>query len=99
MEDVLRSLDRPVGRLARAEQEVAHLARIGQLPAAGADAHADMSDGLDGRQCCAHGDFLSYLGLGGHSSTSAAPPPVNWLSLKITNSAGFTGAMPTSHTT
>src|SRR3954447_14287229 len=33
------------------------------------------------------------------SATSAPPPPVNWLSRRITNSAGFTGAMPTSQTT
>src|SRR3954466_7244925 len=32
-----------------------------------------------------------------YSETSASPPPPeNWLSLKITNSAGFTGATPIS---
>src|SRR5262245_50150010 len=31
-----------------------------------------------------------------YSDASASPPPVNWLIRKMTNSAGFTGAIPTS---
>jgi hypothetical protein len=43
--------------------------------------------------------LLNPLIVSDYSSTSPPPPPVNWLRRKITNSAGFTGAMPTSQTT
>src|SRR4051812_18908259 len=44
--------------------------------------------------------FLSFIECpAAYSSTSPPPPPLNWLSRKITNSAGLTGEMPTSHTT
>ena len=43
--------------------------------------------------------LLSVVLEGGYSLVSAPAPPVNWLRRKITNSAGFTGAIPISQTT
>src|SRR5215210_4250752 len=64
--------------------------------------HLPVLDGFGLLVAVSHGSFFSWssmVSVSGYSATSPPPPPLNWLSRKITNSAGFTGEIPISQMT